>query len=445
MNGGLAFSMRGKTIEGTIEGFDPKGRGVLKHAGQRIHTWFTFPGDAVRVQIVRREKGEWLGKREELITPSPFRIPACCSHAELTGNCSWQVIQYDRQLVWKRELVQEAFDRHRLGIAVPPPIPSPQTFGYRNKMEYAIGPGPAIGFREPKKWWSIIDIDGCHLQSEDSFQLLQSVKNYLVDYDISPWHPRSQTGFARYLLVREGKFTGERMAVLVTSEGELPHRPDLVDRLAGQVTSLYWGVNRTLSDVAISQELVRLDGNELLSERIGDFTYLIHPHSFFQTNAYFAEEIVRTILAFADLNGHERVIDLYCGSGFLSLPLARQASHVIGMESDPISITLAEANREANGVKNAEFVREKVEARSWVSLPNEVMVVDPPRSGLHPKVLDALVDQGPRRLIYVSCNYQALASELTSLLAVYSCEEIRLLDLFPHTPHVEVVVKLARR
>lgn len=437
--------MRRQSIEGTIESIDSKGRGVFEHAGKRVHTWFAFPGDTVRVRIVRREKGEWIGEREALVTPSPDRVPARCGHAERTGNCFWQGVQYDRQRAWKQELVQEAFDRHRLGIPVPPPLPSPQLFGYRNKMEYAIGPGPSVGFREPQKWWSIVDIDGCYLQSEDSFPILHAVKGYLREHDIAPWHPRSHTGFARYLVVREGKFTGERMVVLITAEGELPHPQELLERLSGRVTSTYWGVNPTLSDIAISQRLVLLEGKEILRERIGDFSYFIHPHSFFQTNSYFAEEIVRTTLEFADLAGDERVLDLYCGSGFLSLPLARRCSQVIGIESDPTSIALAEMNREANGVKNAQFVREKVESRSWIDLAKEVVVVDPPRSGLHPKVLEPLAGQGPGRLIYVSCNYQALASELTSLLTAYTCERIRLVDLFPHTPHVEVVVKLVRR
>lgn len=437
--------MRGQQIEGIIEGIDAKGRGVLDHAGKRVHTWFAFPGDTVRVRIMRRERQEWIGQMEALVTPSPDRIPPRCGHAERTGNCFWQVVQYDRQLAWKRALVQGAFDRCQLGITVPSPLPSPQIFGYRNKMEYAIGPGPVIGFREPKKWWSIVDIDGCHLQSEDSFPIFHAVKGYLFDYDIAPWHFRSHTGFARYLVVREGKFTGERMAVLITSEGDLPHRQELIDRLGGRVTSLYWGVNPTLSDAAISQRLVLLAGKELLRERIGDFSYYIHPHSFFQTNSCFAEEIVRTTLEFADLAGHERVLDLYCGSGFLSLPLARRCSQVIGIESDPTSIAMAGLNQEANRVKNVNFILQKVESRSWIALPVEVVVVDPPRSGLHPKVLDLLVGQGPGRLIYVSCSYQALASELSSLLTAYTCESIRLLDLFPHTPHVEVVAKLIRK
>ncbi|MBI2875978.1 MAG: 23S rRNA (uracil(1939)-C(5))-methyltransferase RlmD [Candidatus Tectomicrobia bacterium] len=436
--------MRGQSIEGTITDIDEKGRGVFEHASQRIHTWFAFPGDTVRVRIVQREKKEWIGKREELVAPSPDRLPPRCDHAEKTGNCFWQVIRYDQQLAWKQALVQQAFDRHRLGIPILLPRPSPQTFGYRNKMEYAIGTGPVIGFREPKKWWSLVDIAGCYLQSEGSFPLLQAVKGYLQDHDIAPWHLRSHTGFARYLLVREGKFTGERMAVLITAAGELPHRQDLMDRLAGHVTSLYWGINPTLSDTTISQKLVLLQGKELLCEQIGDLTYFIHPHAFFQNNSYLAVELVQTVLEFADLAGHERVLDLYCGGGLLSLPLARRASQVLGIESDPTSIACAQMNREANGVENVQFLQEKVESCSWADLPQEVAVVDPPRSGLHPKVLQALVERGPDRLIYVSCNHQALASELTALLTAYTCEAVRLLDLFPHTPHVEVLARLVR-
>ncbi|OGL77883.1 23S rRNA (uracil-5-)-methyltransferase RumA [Candidatus Uhrbacteria bacterium RIFCSPHIGHO2_12_FULL_54_23] len=427
-----------------IDGVDESGRGTAFYGGKHFAVPFAFPGDVVRAQPVRRAHGVLVCAIEDIVTMSPWRVPPRCPHAARSGGCFWQAIEYGKQLEWKRAIAQQAFDAAALPFTIPPPAPSGTLYEFRNKMEYAIGPGYAIGTKAPGRWWEIVDMDGCLLQSSASGAVVQAVRAYLARHGVAPWDCRTHTGYARYVVVREGKFTDERMVILVTAPGELPQVEELIESLKPHATSLYHGINAQSSDTASADTYTHLYGARYLKERIGRLSFFIHPASFFQTNSSMIEALLETVAVLAEVRPHERVLDLYCGLGLFSLFLAPSCAHVMGIEVVPEAIDMAIRNQEENRSAHVQFKVGKVEDLTWVGSWAEVAIVDPPRAGLHPDVVDALVRFGPERLIYVCCNPQAFAREYPTLARAYQVKALRALDLFPHSPHLELVMRLER-
>lgn len=433
-----------QTITASIEDIDEKGRGTANVEGKRIVVPMTFPGDVVRVQPRRREHGVLVCEIDEFLVTSPWRVPPRCPHAARSGGCYWQMADYGKQLEWKRQMVARVFADARIPFEVPPLTPSEVVYEYRNKMEYAVGPGYVVGTKAPGKWWEIIDMDGCLLQSAASGDVVRIVREYLREHQLVPWDCRTHQGFVRYVVIREGKFTGERMVILVTAPGELPHPEILSSRLEPYVTSLYQGVNSASSDTAVATDYQLLDGTHYLKEQIGSLSFFIHPNSFFQTNSFMVEPLLEVVSEFANMQPHERLLDLYCGLGLFSFHLAPYCHHVMGIEVVPEAIDMAVRNQENYRISNIQFKLGKVEDLTWVGPLADAAIIDPPRAGLHPHIIEALVRFGPPRLVYVCCNPRAFAREYPILASAYSIKDIRALDLFPHSPHLELVVKMER-
>ncbi|MDO8598571.1 MAG: 23S rRNA (uracil(1939)-C(5))-methyltransferase RlmD, partial [bacterium] len=265
---------------------------------------------------------------------------------------------------------------------------------------------------------------------------------WMREYHVTPWNNQMHKGLDRYLVIREGKRTNERMAMVITAPGELPGREDLITRLRPLATSILWGINPRITDLSIADTVHVLHGSEELHERLGSLTFSIPTNAFFQTNTAMAERLIETVRELATPEPTDLLVDLYCGVGVFGIALARDVTRVIGVESEPSAIPVAQRNAAANNVTNAQFVLAKSEMWQFPIDPIDILIVDPPRAGLHPRVIQKILSLQPRRIVYVSCSPTALARDLKPILARYTCDAIRCLDLFPHTPHVETVVRL---
>ncbi|ASJ00217.1 23S rRNA (uracil(1939)-C(5))-methyltransferase RlmD [Thermococcus gorgonarius] len=409
-----------------IKSLSDEGLGVGFLGRKKVYVPFSAPGDLVRVYKTRRKKRKILAEEFEFLRRSDLVVDPTCPYAGKCGGCLLQHLPYDEQMRFK-----EAKLRRLLGMDIKV-IPSPKIFGHRNRIDVVISTS-GIGFRRYGTWWDAVDIDHCPVFGDSSKRVLSSLREFIEDHEVTLYEIQKNEGFLRYIVLREGKFTGELMVNLVTSPGELSEEfPDYFD----YADSIYWSINRTPSDVSYG-EIEKFWGEEYIKEKLGDVIYLIHPNSFFQTNSYQAVNLVEVVSGFSE---GERILDLYSGVGTFGVYLAKRGFKVEGIEINPFAVEMARRNTELNGVE-ADF---KVGSdRDVESLSRyDTVVVDPPRAGLHPKLVGRILKDEPENLIYVSCNPKTLARDLDELLKKYSVLDVVGLDMFPHTPHVEVVVKL---
>jgi len=421
------------------------------------------PGDLVRARFDKVKGRHAEGRVVELLEPSPARVPAPCIHFGVCGGCRWQSIPYELQLDFKRRQVIEALRRIG-GIEEPPVEPalaSPDVFFYRNKMEYSFGRDadgaltlglhPAASFRE------VFDLVRCHLQSDGSNGIVASVREACRRAGLPPYDVQAHTGFLRYLTIREGKRTGQVMVNLVTGDGG-PHEAawaELTRRVAADVcaahpaiTSFLRSINATRSTVAFGQREQVLHGQAFIRETIRGRTFEITANSFFQTNTLQAERLFGTVLEMAGLTPEDRVLDLYSGTGAISLLAASIASEVRGVESLAESVRGAERNAALNEVRNVWFIcAEAGKALQALAADRNmptVIIANPPRAGLNNSVIHRMIRLRPRRIIYVSCNPTTLARDLKELCGRdYRLESVKPVDMFPHTFHIECVARIS--
>lgn len=406
---------------------------------------FVIPGELVEGAFAGRTKGVSRLMDVQVLEPSPDRVAPKCPHAGTCGGCAWQHVAYPRQAELKREAVDRALAEAGLDLRVESLTPAEAQFGHRNRMDYVFGPGGELGLKEQGRWDRPVDLETCLLLSEEAVEVLRRTREWAKASGLPFWDARRHEGYLRYLVIREGKYTGERMATLVTAAGELAKKDELVAAMAPLVTTLYHGINPEITDLSTAKELRLLHGVPELHEKIGGVTYAIPPNSFFQTNSGMAARLLEAVRAHVVAGPHERLLDLYCGSGFFALALAKDVGSSLGVELDADAIAVARRNAEANGIAGARFEAAAAEALSWKDERPDVVIVDPPRSGLHPRVRQTLLENLPPRVVYVSCNHRALALDLGVLTSAYSVDSLRCLDLFPHTPHVETVVHLIKK
>jgi 23S rRNA (uracil1939-C5)-methyltransferase len=383
-----------------------------------------------------------------ILEPSPDRIAPRAEHP----GAAWQVLPYERQLEVKAEQVDEALRRiGRLdGYELEPMVPAVEQWRYRNKMEYSFGAGAGgellCGFHAPGRFDEIVPVADVLLASERSNGAREQVLAWARAQGLEPWDRRSHDGFLRNLVIREGRRTGELQVRLVTSPGRLD-----TDSLSAAVDcdGLFWTQTPDLGESTQGGETTLLVGRAKLRERLGDLEFRISPDAFFQTNTEMAERLYGTAVEFAALRGHERVFDLFCGIGTIALSLAQRAREVIGVEIVEAAVADAIEGARRNEVTNASFyagdirlaMRELVERAG----KPDVCVIDPPRAGLSQKVVRRIVEAGPRRIVYVSCNPTTLAPNAAQLAeAGWSLTRVRPVDMFPQTPHIECVALLER-
>jgi 23S rRNA (uracil1939-C5)-methyltransferase len=439
---------RGDELELTVDSLAHGGNGVARLDGYVVFVAGAVPGDRVRAVVGKAKKAYAEARAVEIVEPSPDRIPPRADHP----GAPWQVLPYERQLEVKAEQVREALERiGRLeGFELEPIVPAVEAWRYRNKLEFSFGTGPddelVCGFHAPGRWDEIVPMDDCLLASERVSAARAEVLAWCRAQGLSAWDRREQRGFLRNLVIREGRRTGELQLRLVTSPGALD-----TDSLTDAVPcdGLFWTQQEQLGETATGGETVLLSGTPQLRERLGGLDFLISPEAFFQTNTEMAERLYALAAEYAQLRGHERVFDLYCGIGTIALTLAARAREVVGVEIVEAAVADAIENARINEILNVRFYAGDIRLamRDLVEQAGrpDVAVVDPPRAGLSQKVVRRIVEAQPSRIVYVSCNPTTLAPNAAQMVeAGYRLVKVRPVDMFPQTPHIESVALLER-
>ena len=432
---------------------------------------FGAPGDIADVKLDKKKKSYAEGHIVNMVKPSEIRQEPKCEHFGTCGGCRWQHLPYEFQLKCKQQQVSDALTRIAK-IEIPeitPILGSKNIWEYRNKMEYTFSnkcwltyeqmksgrefpDRDAAGFHISGAFDKVLDIKKCHLQDDLGNQLRIFIKQFGKDNGYSFYDLRAQQGLLRTLMIRIAS-TGEIMAVIVFGENDESKIKSLLEAVKDkfpQITSLLYVVNLKVNDTISDQNIITYSGKEFIEEEMEGLRFRVGPKSFYQTNSLQAYELYKVARNFAELTGNELVYDLYTGTGTIANFVARQASKVIGIEYVPEAIEDAKINSNINNINNTLFYAgdmKDVLTDDFISEHGrpDVMIVDPPRAGMHDDVVKVILNASPRRIVYVSCNPATQARDLALLDAKYKVEAIQPVDMFPHTHHVENVVKLTLR
>jgi 23S rRNA (uracil1939-C5)-methyltransferase len=426
---------------------------VARHNGYVVFVTGAIPGDRVRAEVDKAKRAYAHARTVELLVPSPERVAPQAEHP----GAPWQVLAYDRQLQIKQEQVADALGRigHLTGYELQPIEPAAQTWRYRNKLEYSFGTDSSgrltCGFHAPGRWDQIVEVTDCLLASEAGNQARERIVQWCRDSGLQAYDRATGLGLLRNLVVREGRRTGQLQARIVAGADSASAGVDrdALARASQPLEGLLWTHIEGVAETTQGGETELLWGGDRLEEEIGGMRLLISPEAFFQTNTEMAEALYRIALEYAGLTGTERAYDLYCGIGTIGLQLAPRAGEVWGLEIVEEAIADALVNAQLNEVTNARFyagdvrlaLRELVERAGRP----DVLVVDPPRAGLSQKVVRRIIEAGPARIVYVSCNPTTLAPNAAQLVqAGYALRRVKPVDMFPQTPHIECVAMLER-
>lgn len=451
----MAKPRRGETLELTIDDLAFGGEGVGRADGYVVFVRGGLPGDRLRVRLTEARGRFGRAAIEEVLVPSPDRVPAPCPYFGRCGGCRLQHLAYPAQLAFKEKQVRECL--HRLGgvgeFELRPILPAADTYGYRNKMEFTIaGDPPALGLHVFERYDVVLDIERCLLQSETMNTLLDEFRRQLRDRALSVWDPRTERGLLRFVMMREGRNTGEAMVNVVAAAPDVETLTPVADAVrdrAPATTSVVLNVNAKKASVAVGSEEHLLAGREHITESLDGVVFQVSANSFFQTNTRQAERLFAVVEAACELTGEETLLDLYSGTGAISLLLARRVRAVYGIEVAAAAVADAIRNARANGIENCTFlageVRHVLPDLMRQGVRASVVVADPPRAGFHPKALSALATLAPARIVYVSCNPSTLARDVGDLVRQgYRLEWVQPVDMFPQTPHIEAVARLSR-
>lgn len=452
----------------TIEKVAAEGK-ALAHLedGTVVFVDFAVPGDVVDIRVLKKKKNYMEGRIHRLVKASPERLQPFCEHFGICGGCRWQPLPYSMQLEAKR---QQVFDQLvRIGhLDVPeilPIIGSEKTEYYRNKLEFSFSSkrwilddedpellSPAqkcgLGFHVGKFFDKVLDIRHCCLQREPSNSIRLFIRKYAVDHNLPFYDIRENHGLMRTVFIRTTE-SGQVM-VIVCFATDSPAIKPLLDALKNefpQITSLWYIINSKLNDSISDQECILHSGDEAIYETMENLRFKIRPKSFFQTNTPQAYRLYSVARDFAGLGGNEVVYDLYTGTGTIAQFVSPKASKVIGIEYVEDAIADARTNALDNGISNCEFFAgdmKDVLTDEFVSLHGrpDVMIVDPPRAGMHPDVVKVILNSAPKKIVYVSCNPASQARDIALMSEKYRIEAVQPVDMFPHTQHVENVCKL---
>ena len=411
------------------------------------------------------------GVATEFVRRSPLRAEPFCRHFGVCGGCKWQNLPYDEQLRFKTEQVRDQLIR--IGkVALPeirPCLGSQKTQYYRNKLEFTfadrrwltyeeiaaagdIGQRPALGFHIPNMFDKILDIESCSLQPDPSNAIRDEVKRFCIDNGYSFHNAREHAGLMREIIIRTAS-TGEVMVIVVFNEEDKPRIEALLNQIQDrfpQITSLFYVGNTKWNDSLTDQTPVLFSGKDHIIERMEDLQFKVGPKSFYQTNSEQAYELYKVARDFADLKPGETLYDLYTGTGTIANFCARRCRKVVGIEYVPEAIEDAKINSAVNGIDNTVFYAgdmKKVLDNEFVERNGrpDVIILDPPRAGVDEPVIEVIMRAAPERIVYVSCNPATQARDLALLDAQYEVTAVQPVDMFPHTHHVENVVKLVKR
>ncbi len=451
-----------------ITGIADKGKSVGRDAeGRVIFVEKTVPGDVVDVLVYKKRKGQWLGLPQQFHEYSSDRVPPFCDHFGKCGGCKWQYLDYKAQAKHKQINVENAFRRiGKMPIGEFYPIlQAPASTYYRNKLEYSfsskrwltreeIDSGisnakDVLGFHSPGSFDKVINIHHCWLQPDPSNAIRNAAREVAIDQGLPFFDMKSNEGFLRNMVIRVTSL-GEVLLIFSFYKNDQEKiQPYLDELLKGfpQITSLFYCINPKVNDFILDLEMINYHGKSYVEEKLKHVRFKVGPKSFFQTNTQQAENLYQITADFAGLEGYENVYDLYTGIGSIALFVANRCRQVVGIEEISAAIDDAKDNARLNNINNAIFYAGDVKdilTKEFAQAHGrpDVLITDPPRAGMHPKVVEMLLQLKAPRLVYVSCNPATQARDLNMMSESYSVEKVQPVDMFPHTHHVENVALL---
>lgn len=451
-----------------IEAVAAEGKSLAHVDGTVVFVEFAVPGDIVNVKVTKKKKNYMEGFILEIVKPSEDRLQPFCEHFGICGGCRWQPLPYDMQLKAKQQQVWDQLVRigHLEIPDISPILPSDKTKYYRNKLEFTFSnkrwiynnedPDSltdeerlGLGFHVGKFFDKVLDIKHCSLQPEPSNEIRLFIREYAVTHNLEFYNIRENTGFLRNIIIRNNQ-VGDVMLTVCFAYDDQDKIVPMLDAIAAefpQIKSLHYVINEKLNDSISDLDCILYKGEDAIWETMGKLKFKIGPKSFYQTNSEQAYKLYSVAKEFAALTGNEVVYDLYTGTGTIAQFISDKASKVIGIEYVKEAIEDARINAEANGITNctffdgdmkdiltADFIREHGKP--------EVMIIDPPRAGMHPDVVKVIMEAAPERIVYVSCNPASQARDLAMMSPMYEITAVQPVDMFPHTMHVENVCAL---
>ena len=454
-----------------IEAIAAEGKSLAHIDGKVLFVPFAVPGDIVDVQVKNKRKGFMEGYITRMVEPSPMRIEPFCSHYGLCGGCKWQSLPYSVQLENKQQQVTDQLTRigHLTLPEISPILGSENTQYYRNKLEFTFSnkrwiesvneeenltdnDKMGLGFHIAGMFDKVLDVEKCYLQSDPSNEIRLFVKEYTVKNGYSYFDLRSQTGLMRNMVIRTST-TGEVLVIVVFAYEDEEMCTNLLNAIEDKfpnITSLNYMINGKKNDSVTDVECFNYGGEEYIYEQMEDLKFRIGPKSFYQTNSIQAYKLYSIVRDFAGLTGNEIVYDLYTGTGTIALFLAKNASKVIGIEYVPEAIVDAQANATNNKIDNCSFFAgdmKDILCAQFIEqqgAPN-VIVLDPPRAGIHPDVAKVIAKAAPEKIVYVSCNPATQARDIELIGDQYEITKVQPVDMFPHTHHLENVVLMVKK
>lgn len=454
-----------------ITGVAAEGKSIARVNDMVVFIPYGAPGDVVNIKLDKKKRSYAEAHIVDMVKPSPDRVTPACEHFGVCGGCKWQHIPYESQLRYKRDQVVDALTRIAK-VEIPevnPTLGSKETFCYRNKLEYTfsckcwitfedlrsgreIADRNALGFHIPGAFDKVLDIKKCWLQDDLSNRIRLFVRQYALAKGYEFYDIKAQQGLMRTLMVRIAS-TGEVMLIVVFARPEQEKIDDLMGAIAAEfpeITSLLYVVNQKVNDTIADQEVITYRGRDYINEEMEGLQFRIGPKSFYQTNSLQAYELYKVARRMACLKPDDLVYDLYTGTGTIANFVARQVKKVVGIEYVPEAIADAKLNSEVNGIDNTIFFAgdmKDVLTDGFIAEHGrpDVMIIDPPRAGMHEDVVNVILNARPERIVYVSCNPATQARDLALMDSLYRVEEVQPVDMFPHTHHVENVVRMTRR
>lgn len=456
---------KGEKRSGKIEKIVYKGKGITHLDGMVCFVTGAVPGDVVEIEIQKVKRSYCEGKVTGLLAASPDRIAPKCIHFGDCGGCKWQNLSYEAQLYWKREIVKESFEH--LGkisaIEVRKTIPSPRLWHYRNKMDFSCGPAASsssppihIGLHQAGRFDLLINLQECWLIHPKALQHLKQIREAANTLGTTGYDTVKQSGFLRNIVVRTTKDANQWLWIIVTSPPEKKADLLFIDwifhefpKSLTEEDTIIHAVTENKAQVATGR-IVQSIGKGYLQEQLNGLLFRISPFAFFQPNPWQAEQTFQMMRTLSEVSSTDIVWDLYCGTGSISLHFAQKAYHVYGCEITESAIADARHNAKMNRIENVRFaaidLHSSAGAEFLRNLPKPTLIVlDPPRSGLHPKIINVLKDTLPKRILYLSCNPTTQARDCNFLHEHYHLAFVQPIDMFPHTYHIESLVLLERK
>lgn len=448
---------KGDIFEGKVIRTEFPNKGIIDIEGQKVIVKNALEGQVVRFSINKKRRDKVEGRLLEVIEPSPLEQPAACKHFGICGGCRYQNLSYEQQLDLKKRQVEELIEKNGLSFDIENIYGSPITEGYRNKMEFTFGDeekdGPlALGMHKKNSFYDIVTLDDCRIVDPDFNVLLQAILKYFKEKGETYFHKIRHEGFLRHLVMRRSVKTGDILINLVTTTQSQLDESEFVNmilaqKIDGKVVGILHTLNDNLADVVQSDETKTLYGQDYFYEYLYNMRFKISPFSFFQTNTLGAEVLYDKVREYVGETKDKLIYDLYSGTGTIAQMLAPVASKVVGVEIVEEAVEAAKKNAVDNHLDNCEFIAGDVlKVVDNLTKKPDILVLDPPRDGIHPKALTKIINFNVDEMVYVSCKPTSLMRDLLVFReAGYEVKRACLVDMFPGTVHVETVVLLGRK